>query len=473
VEKAVGQKLPDIHGSQSSFDYDVTNIKITTLTYGSATIGMNNQLSFDLNNLHLHITLNWHYRENVWPHLPQGSGTADVDAAQVHIGVALVTGITADNKLTAKVGNIAADLRSVNIKTHGSLLSWLYNIIIDLFKNSLKNAAERALHDSLTTLINEQAAKLLADIPYIAKVDSIADLDYHLTSPIAYPAPVGDYIQVDFVGGVFPAGGALPKLPHHGITQYRSGKMLDFVLDQYVLDSALDTYQKAKVFDWLVTQATLPPNSPIKMNTSDFAIVFPLLAQKYPNRAMKVRLYTSVAPSLSLTNTAQKVAVPATAVVFVDQDGRQNFTEAFQLAVTQSGSFEAAIKSNRLFLKLDTLEFSLKVISSNIGAFDETIFNILVGTAINLVIVPGVNAALATGLPLPLIPAITLVDPALQFGAGVVEIGTNFQIHLTEEPMSEQMKQAIARGAGVASIQIDGPYEFGRNYFPLPETAQL
>ena len=76
-----------------------------------------------------------------------------------------------------------------------------------------------------------------------------------------------------------------------------------------------------------------------------------------------------------------------------------------------------------------------------------------------------------------------LQDPALQFGAGVVEIGTNFQIHLTEEPMSEQVtlfnnthssipafilsfihllfgitqsqvKQAIARGAGVDSIQV-------------------
>ena len=34
----------------------------------------------------------------------------------------------------------------------------------------------------------------------------------------------------------------------------------------------------------------------------------------------------------------------------------------FTLGITQGGSFEAKIVNNRLFLKLDTLEFALKVI---------------------------------------------------------------------------------------------------------------
>jgi len=388
VAKIQGLHLPDINGKQSSFEYHVTNIRITQCTYKSAVVGLKNHLSFDLNNLHVHIALNWKYRESIWPHIPNGSGGADVDANNVHIGVALSATVTPSGRITLKADSVAANLNSVSIKTHGSLFSWLYNIIIDLFKNTLKSAAEKALHDALGSAITVQANNILATFPFVIPLDSTADLDYHLTGPPIYPEQ--RYIQQDFVGAIMPKGGSPPNLPRHGIAQYRSGKMVDLVADQYFFDSAIDTYHRAGLFNWLITPANLPSNSPIKLNTSDFAILFPLLFQKYPNRAMQVHIVAVTKPTLSFSSDVQKIDVPLTATVLIDSNGQGNFTQAFVLQVSAGGSLEASIKQTSIFLKVDTLVFSLKVISSNIGPFDENIFDLLVNVAINLVILPAV-----------------------------------------------------------------------------------
>lgn len=91
-------------------------------------------------------------KRDIWPHISD-SGNGDVQIsnsnanAQVHIYQS--GGKPACNVLSASV-----DLENLDIHVNGGP-SWLYNLLIGLFKGDIKNAITGALQNAITNGINQ------------------------------------------------------------------------------------------------------------------------------------------------------------------------------------------------------------------------------------------------------------------------------------------------------------------------------
>jgi hypothetical protein len=142
------------------FADDVNNCHLTaTISSPSGGFVAGQGLSISLNGVNLHATCDWSYKLDSWPHVPDGSGSLDATAGggtavDATIDVAIVGG-----KVVLTVASININIDDFDISIHGSIFSWLYDIIVDAFKGDIKNeisdAASNAIKSIIETTLNQ------------------------------------------------------------------------------------------------------------------------------------------------------------------------------------------------------------------------------------------------------------------------------------------------------------------------------
>jgi len=176
-------------------------------------------------------------------------------------------------------------------------LSWLYDIIISLFKGSIKSAAEKAIRDQLNTLITVQLNKIISGMSFHEKIDANTLLNWELTGAPSFP---GDHSFLVPLNGGFEIiqPPQVCPLPRATVVTQRSGRMVDIAMDQFFGDSALWAFFSEGKLNRLIKPTDISPKSPIQLNTSSFAIVFPALYLAYPNKLMELYIYSTATPSM-------------------------------------------------------------------------------------------------------------------------------------------------------------------------------
>lgn len=114
----------------------MSNVKVNNLSIKTPklTFSPGKGVHVDFSGIDLSASLHWHYKEHIWPHLPEGSGTADVKAgSNTYVRCDLVTSMT-NGKPHFTLSNTDINIDDFSIKVHGSILSWLYDLIVDAFK---------------------------------------------------------------------------------------------------------------------------------------------------------------------------------------------------------------------------------------------------------------------------------------------------------------------------------------------------
>jgi len=393
-----------------------------------------------LQNLYCKVTLNWHYRETIWPHVPYGSGTADVTISQSGGQVGISAGESTGHPVL-RVDSCSISLNKLDITIHGSILSWLYDLIIDLFKGSIKSAIQNAIKDQLTNGIQIQLNQMIAAYSFHIKVDDNTLMNWELTSAPRFP---GDgSILVPLNGGfeVINPQKVCP-LPHSALQTQRSGRMVDIVLDQFMPDSAFWSFFEQGKLQRLIRPTDISPQSPIQLNTSSFAIAFPTLYLLYPNRLMQLLLYSTSAPTIGLAPAPKDTSLGALTniIVYVDTTGGGAFKPVFTLSAALEMDVEANITQQTLCMNFDKLTFVLGLVNSTIGPFDVTILDVLIDIALKTVVLPEANKIANRGVPLPSFDGLSFVNAFVAFASGYVNIATDLQYKppsLTMPPPTE------------------------------------
>lgn len=164
----------------------------------------------------------------------------------------------------------------------------------------------------------------------------------------------------------------------------------------------------------LLTESEVPSWSPIQLNTSDWIFVVPGLYKTFPNCLMEVNLVALQDPICNFsTNGALITVYGIVNVTVIDQTGTQQ--NAFALNGTVSLLGVGILSQTNIIANLSYVSVDFDVYETNVGPINATALDGLLNTIFAEGIVPLANSYLAKGLPLPVVPGLTLVNPSVSF----------------------------------------------------------
>jgi len=253
-------------------------------------------------------------------------------------------------------------------------------------------------------------------------------MNWELTTAPVFPGDGSILVQLN--GGVeIISPPQIAPLPHSPLKTQRSGRMVDIVLDQFMPDSAFWCYFHQGRLQRLVKPTDIPPTSPIQLNTTSFALIFPALYFTYPNKLMQLLIYSTEPPNIDLVPPPKDTAVVAKTniVVYVDPVGTGAWKQVFTLAALLKTEVEANITSQLFTMNFDSLSFVLSIVNSTIGPFDVSLLDGLIDIAIKTSLLPDINKIANKGVPLPAFDGLTFTNAFVAFAAGYLNIATDLQ----------------------------------------------
>lgn len=116
-----GLTIPDQSTSLIGFDVDFTNIQRGSFVIGGGDMTFGNPgINKELDGLGAACTLNWDYKLKIWPHIPRGSGTADINMGSTTLGAGIDLGVT-DLRPVVTAANANVNIGSFDIDFHGGI----------------------------------------------------------------------------------------------------------------------------------------------------------------------------------------------------------------------------------------------------------------------------------------------------------------------------------------------------------------
>jgi len=304
--------------------------------------------------------------------------------------------------------------------------SWLYNFFIGIFQSNIKSAVESSLSAAIKQNINDNANKAFATLPVIQKVNDNLEIDYAMVQLILYTS---DYLTTSHKGEFFnpkqrlTSPGTASVMPN----SVDSTRQLQILLSEYSANSALFVFQQETLVQGVITEADLPPNSPVRLNSSDLAwlILAPGIPKSFPDMAMQLLVESSEDPVVSMTTEGGSVNATGNLTVQVILPNGTLFN-AFTLSGTAFCQANASVVAQNVSVELIYLGANVSLESSQVGTVLMSMINTLMGQ-LGKFVVPMLNKKLEPGFPIPSVDGVSFVDPEVTWHDGFVMIATDFK----------------------------------------------
>eukprot|EP00040_Diaphanoeca_grandis_P039820 m.260246 g.260246 ORF g.260246 m.260246 type:complete len:501 (-) comp39536_c0_seq1:138-1640(-) len=420
--------IPDIHAKDSGFSIDITSVKVKGVNIQGATVaattaGIGLSLTAQIG-----VGANFHYREDDWPHVSDG-GSIDM-GGEITIDLLAKFGISAKSEPTIDLGTCSSNIGDFSIDFHGGA-SWFYNLFKSLFSNTIKDALNKELC-AVTKLLQGPANSALAKLAETVDISNDVSVSYAL---VKAPETTATYLLTSHNGRFMYNKTSVDWTHDPAVITLPSAlpKMLYVFVTDYAAETAVIAYQKAGVLDFTITPSMVPPSIPIQLNTSDFQLIAPQMAAKYPNHAMEMELEATSFPADITTNSSGiDVRLNFLSNFFV-LNGTTNVTAipAFTLNTTVYAAGFAnctsVTGSSTLHFSVKVLKLELAVVSSNFGPVEASGVQVLVNFAVDELLIPQINKAGATGIRIPTVDGLIFMQPQITFGDGFIRVETDIR----------------------------------------------
>lgn len=450
VAKISQASIPDISGEKDSVEYSFTNFKVGGISLSPHFSFVAGGVHLGLDGITSNINCDWHYKEKHWPHVPYGGGTAKIDIdAGTKVDVTLIPSVGPDGTPVLALSGLAVALDLGHISIHGSMLSWLYDVLIDLVKGSLEKAVDAALGAAVTAFVRDDVAKILASLNLVMPLQlhapfDIAEIDFSLkrfnvTSSHMTVDAKGEIESRNASDPPFPdAPPYLPDAPPSAFENY----MLSISIKDWVLNSGLWLFWTKNLLYYTLLPSDVPRSFPVQLTTASFASIAPQLPHLYPNMTMALTVNASGQPLVEFDahgHNAMTASIPSH-LSFAVLLPNGSFVPAFTLsvpvgvgvhawvgqttAVTHSAAARAAGSrahlagsgvhlatgpemvygngSEVIYGNVSLLECTpLSVISSQVGTVRVSALSSFVAFLLAHVVVPAANKLVEAGFPIP------------------------------------------------------------------------
>ncbi|XP_076904712.1 putative BPI/LBP family protein At1g04970 isoform X1 [Bidens hawaiensis] len=342
------------------------------------------------------LRVKWHYYYGaaLFPISVSDTGTADIQVNGMEMGVALGLDIK-DGSMQLSTVECSCHINDVTIDLDGGA-SWLYQGILDAFKEEIESTVAKTITNILKTEISK-LGYVLQNLPKQIPVDGVAALNVTLVnSPFLSDSSLGFEIN-----GLFIENKSDKRLYGNSLQPpvrcSDPSKMIGIALDEAVFKSALALYYNAMFMHWIVDK--LPEQS--LLNTAGWRFIIPQLYRKYPNDDMNLNISLSDPPAVQISQQKIDSTVYADLIIDVLQGVDTIPVACISLVISGTGSVQ--ITGNNLAAHLEMSDLSMSLKWSKIGTLHMFLIQPVVWTMIETVFLPYVNARIGVGFPLPLI----------------------------------------------------------------------
>ncbi|KAI3675175.1 hypothetical protein L1987_84761 [Smallanthus sonchifolius] len=347
------------------------------------------------------LSMKWHYSygSSLAPISISDSGTAAIEVNSMEMGVTLGFNIQGGSMKLSTI-KCNCHIHDISIDLDGGA-SWLYQGILDAFKDEIVSAVEK----TITKILKIEIAKLeslLQSLPKQIAVDDVASLNVtFVNNPFLSDKSLGFEINGLFMENRTDTHSYGNSLQPPVICSDPS-KMIGIALDEAVFKSAFALYYNAMFMHWIVDK--IPDQS--LLNTAGWRFIVPELYKKYPNDNMNLNLSLSYPPVVQIS--LQNIDATIYADLVIDVLDGSDIIPVACLSLVMSGTGSVKITGNNLasHLKMDDFTMSLKW--SKIGTLHMFLIQPVMWTLIETVFLPYVNARIGIGFPLPIISGFTL-----------------------------------------------------------------
>ncbi|CAK8677703.1 unnamed protein product [Clavelina lepadiformis] len=424
--------LPDESGSTSikvgHVDYSLTGMKIIGFNFGTTNIATSppNRLPLSLYGGFIDVVGNWATKLKVIFTI-KDHGRFEAKANGINIDLTVMFNVDSQGKPQVSAGNCRVDIGGFSVKVHGGA-SWLYNLILDLAKSSIKRSLQKQICPSVRKAIDIQAEKALHDLQVTANIFKNINVDYSL---VGEPNMTSNSLSQGIKGIFYPKENPEIKFPFPppviSSPFKANNKMAQVVVSTYSANTFMYSAWKSGLMDIWITKAILPEKFAKYNLTTD--LIAPLVPgfKKFPGRPLKLRL--------TATNFPQVIIHPNVTIIKGEGDFltyivlKQNETrfEAMNLHITFSVSAAVMINDEKIVPKLADVSVHLTLKSSAVGKVPVNVVNLLLKGALKVSIMPSLNKYLSQGYLIPSFNGLSTVNSSIMLEKDYVEICSNFK----------------------------------------------
>lgn len=432
MAKIRGMTFDGESGEESGYKYQVSNIRMKELNMAASSASVSNGLQVGVSGVNVALSLDWEYKKHKFPWVPRGSGSADASLSNSAISATFqINTINTPQGLKPQVraSAVQVSLNDVDIKVHGSIFSWLYNLIIKLFKGKIKDALQNAIRAAFVAQVDAISDQILATMPTLAPVSTWGTLDFGLTQGATYYNDA-QAVGLSFNGEVYPiTTNATEGVPHPAMPYAPSGRMFDGNLHFYVLNSAARSWARVKGFGLVINEARHPAAFPeALLNTQGWTLFLRQLSDAFPNMPLEFRVTLGTVPHA--TGAAGALSLDGSFIVETLVHKGGDYIPAFTLnTAMQGGATMTLVERDGMpfFVpQITNAKLDATVLKSSIGDFNVDSVENFLNAVIKMVVIPAVNQELWAGIPLPAVAGLKLSnaiffikDDYINFGADV------------------------------------------------------
>jgi lipopolysaccharide-binding protein len=394
--------IPDQKSTASSpigkIELTISNIKLNSVELPNPQISFvpSTGILLQVQDAATSIGFKWKFKQKKFPKLSD-SGTGTVSASGVRMAV--------DIQIIAEAGKLKANIRSTAFSIgHFKLslkggASWFYNFFIDIFKDKIKKEIENEVKKEIAKIVNVELNEVLKSLPTNILISDGIGLDY---SQSGNPIFTQTYMTLQGNGEFYEWNNRTPSsaprrvLPDFVNTNYH----FELLFSDFVALSAGEAFHKTKKLIVEIDDKMLPPKSPIRLNTTHFAIILPALYEHFPDKLLSLVVKTTQPPKIEISENGLKVVLIGELECWVHfPDGTRKIAFILGTMVTCSG--KVWVEGSNLVGELTLLQINNALKHTVIGQFDVGKFDSLINMLFEVGIIPGVNKQLAKGFPLP------------------------------------------------------------------------
>lgn len=355
------------------------------------------------------------------------------------------------NKPHLSIVSDNVDLGEMDIKIRGGTSGWVLDLLKNLFKNQIRDAANKAIRKALVDAIDVKFNELVAGMTFIFPLlDSGLAVDARIAGDIV----VTDrgFLAVGSKAGVIDiASGQEPpytpaKLPSELTIP---GTEFNLFISEYPVLSAGFAALSAGLFEQTITPDMIPSSSPIQLDTTSLRFTLPDLHQKYPDRDIVLKTRVSSPPLAKVTPSGMSAAMNATISFFIVKND-QNLEQVFDInfgAVPFIDKFNVVSDKSGKVLNVTghvtTFGVDGRLAKSYIGEIDVSKFINLIKLLANSALLSHVNKLIGPGYPIALPEGLTVTDATIKLENGYVALAGNVDYFPPVKTASEKRDERI------------------------------
>ncbi|KAM6977728.1 bactericidal permeability-increasing protein [Aplochiton taeniatus] len=320
-----------------------------------------------------------------------------------------------------------ANIEKAKINFHGGA-SWIFQLMVESFQGRIK----REITERICPAVEHNVAKLeeyLEAMNVAFEVNEALVLEIPLTnSPVMDASSLGLDLKGEFQSCSSKRDPPFMAQPFE--LHEKEGYMLTMGLSEFTLNSASYGYYSAGLMQALINDSMIPPGSPFHLNTSYFGVLIPQLPKQFPGMLMELQVYAREVPMFSFFPGAIFLDFQGSIKAFALQTNK-TLAPLFQLNADSIFNGHFFISAGKLKGSMKMENFTLALISTEVGTFQTAALENFMKTGINMVVMSKVNAKLAKGLALPSMPHGQLVNPVLTLKKGFIAISSDAEVWST------------------------------------------